>query len=288
MNGYIYIIRNKINSKVYIGQTTQRPKDRWKDHKSKSKYKNNVLYKAIRKYGIDNFYMNIIEDNVPYEKLSEREIFWIEKYDSYKNGYNMTIGGEGNGRLEVYKIHIVTNEILETYGSITSAAKINDLDISQLSKVCRKQAYSLGGYKWCYVDDYDYDYLKSLDIRSKSRKIYQINSFTGVIIKTWNKEEDICNELGLNQPSLSKCLNGGNKTAGGYCWSYVDAYHNFIPRTSTKNIYQLSKDEESVIRLWKSAKEIENNLGFDASNIRACCRGKQKTAFGYKWRYKDE
>lgn len=45
MNGYIYIIRNKINSKVYIGQTTQRPKDRWKDHKSKSKYKNNVLYK---------------------------------------------------------------------------------------------------------------------------------------------------------------------------------------------------------------------------------------------------
>lgn len=97
--GYIYIIKNKINSKVYIGQTKYTIKQRFKEHiyECKRNY-DKELYKDMNDYGIDNFYINIIEkcDN---DLLNDREIYWISFYDSYKNGYNDTIGGSGNKRI---------------------------------------------------------------------------------------------------------------------------------------------------------------------------------------------
>ena len=50
------------------------------------------LYKAIAKYGKDNFYIELLEETT-LDKLNEREIYYIEKFDSYKNGYNSTNGG---------------------------------------------------------------------------------------------------------------------------------------------------------------------------------------------------
>ena len=93
--GYIYIIKNYCNEKVYIGQTTYSIQERFKQHikattiKKKGTFK---LYKAITKYGKENFYIELLEETTP-DKLNEREIYYIEKFDSYKNGYNSTIGG---------------------------------------------------------------------------------------------------------------------------------------------------------------------------------------------------
>lgn len=52
-----------------------------------------ALYKAMNKYGIDNFIFSILEE-CPVEKLDEREIFWISQLNSYLKGYNMTRGGQ--------------------------------------------------------------------------------------------------------------------------------------------------------------------------------------------------
>ena len=46
----------------------------------------------MRKYGIENFTFSVIEE-CSQEQLNEREIYWIEYYDTYKNGYNSTLGG---------------------------------------------------------------------------------------------------------------------------------------------------------------------------------------------------
>lgn len=99
----IYKIENLINGKVYIGQSND-IKSRWNDHKriakDKSKHGYNYpLYRAIRKYGIENFKFEIIEE-CSEEKLNEREIYYIGYYKSYiyfenSNGYNQTLGGEG-------------------------------------------------------------------------------------------------------------------------------------------------------------------------------------------------
>ena len=52
------------------------------------------LYSAMRKYGVNHFFIEKIEE-VPIENLSEREIYWINTLNSYHNGYNATLGGDG-------------------------------------------------------------------------------------------------------------------------------------------------------------------------------------------------
>lgn len=92
----IYKIQNIINNKVYIGQSIN-IRRRWNRHKQDSFNENSsnydcLLYRAFRKYGIDSFDFTIIEECLTSE-LNTREIFWIEHFKSFKEGYNMTIGG---------------------------------------------------------------------------------------------------------------------------------------------------------------------------------------------------
>lgn len=99
INSGIYLIENNINHKKYVGQSVN-VKRRFSEHKEKafnqrSKEYNYPLYRAIRKYGLTNFSFKIIE-KCEQEKLNEKEIKWIKYYESYKNGYNQTIGGDSS------------------------------------------------------------------------------------------------------------------------------------------------------------------------------------------------
>ena len=76
--GSIYIIKNNINDKVYIGQITLNAEERFKQHLKDSSCCNTHLYKAMRKYGKEHFYYEIIEDNLSYEELLIREKYWIQ------------------------------------------------------------------------------------------------------------------------------------------------------------------------------------------------------------------
>ena len=92
----IYKITNKINGKCYIGQSINIGK-RFAQHKSQSYrniHVNKLLYKAIEKYGIENFSFDVIE-NCEINILDDREKYWIEYFDSYNKGYNSTKGGKG-------------------------------------------------------------------------------------------------------------------------------------------------------------------------------------------------
>lgn len=95
-NGVIYKITNKINGKVYIGQTVQDVKERFYQHcaeKCEEAVAKMAIHKAIKKYGKQNFTLEIVE-TVSKNDLNEREIYWIQKYNSYYNGYNSTKGGQ--------------------------------------------------------------------------------------------------------------------------------------------------------------------------------------------------
>lgn len=95
MNGFIYKITNRVNNKAYVGQTRFTIEHRWKQHIYESKRDlTKPLYKAFKKYGISNFYIEPIEE-VPYNKLDEREIFWVTELDTFNKGYNATRGGQG-------------------------------------------------------------------------------------------------------------------------------------------------------------------------------------------------
>ena len=88
---YIYKITNNLNNKNYIGLKTKTVEE------SESYYGSGVaVNRAINKYGKHNFTKTILErDIVDYDYLKDREQYWIQYYDSYNNGYNMTLGGDG-------------------------------------------------------------------------------------------------------------------------------------------------------------------------------------------------
>ena len=90
--GYIYKIVNDINNKIYIGKTEFNIQKRFEEHirDSQKEHKNRPLYNAMNKYGIQHFKIELIEEC---NNLEEREKYWISFYDSYKNGYNATLGG---------------------------------------------------------------------------------------------------------------------------------------------------------------------------------------------------
>ena len=88
----IYKVTNKINGKVYIGQSVDIGR-RWCEHMNA---KDDIYFhKAIQKYGVENFEWEVIEQ-CKKKDLDEREIYWIEYYDSFNKGYNCTKGGDGN------------------------------------------------------------------------------------------------------------------------------------------------------------------------------------------------
>lgn len=94
MNGFIYIIKNTINSKVYIGQTKNSVEQRWKEHLRHAKYGDQVINRAMGKYGVDKFYIETLEIcNI--KLIDYREMYYIDLYDSTdkSKGYNVSIGG---------------------------------------------------------------------------------------------------------------------------------------------------------------------------------------------------
>lgn len=119
----IYKITNKCNGKCYIGQTIKPAEIRWREHQSHAfgshfNDQNKVLYKAIRKYGLDNFTFEVVQDNIEsFKELDKAEIYWINYYNSFLKGYNSNFGGQQ------YHQILPVKEIIEDYQRTKSARK---------------------------------------------------------------------------------------------------------------------------------------------------------------------
>lgn len=94
MNGFIYIIRNSVNQKVYVGQTRVSVNQRWKEHLRHASYGDQLINKAMNKHGVDKFWIEILEI-CSLDVIDEREKYYIALYDSTdkSKGYNVSIGG---------------------------------------------------------------------------------------------------------------------------------------------------------------------------------------------------
>lgn len=133
----IYKITNQVNNKVYIGQSVRIEK-RWEEHKrkpflEKSEDYNYPLYQAIRKYGLENFTFEIIEE-CPQEELNSKEEYYIGLYESFppsnNKGYNQTPGG---GNQQWYRK--LSPEIFESI--------LYDLKNSELTQLQIAEKYQL-------------------------------------------------------------------------------------------------------------------------------------------------
>lgn len=158
MFGIIYIITNSINNKVYIGQTIQSLKNRWKEHcrKGYSKNESNMhIKRAIFKYGKENFFIKELEKcNI--EELNEREIYYINLYNSYLRGYNSTKGGHSGKTLKLPKEQ--QKDILDLYKlgfSLRDIAKEYNVDKATIKHVIEIHNIKIRNsrtYKLCQED----------------------------------------------------------------------------------------------------------------------------------------
>lgn len=148
----IYKITNKINGKVYIGQTTKTLQHRKQQHlQCVTNGLNRHLYNAMRKYGVENFEFEEVCHTNSKSELNYLEAKFITEYDSVRNGYNMGYGGDNNVMFsdEVKTKHDIimrTEEVrLKISKSMTEYRKNNPFTLEHRKKISDKMKGNQNG-----------------------------------------------------------------------------------------------------------------------------------------------
>lgn len=178
--GVIYKVENVVNHKVYIGQTSnsrgfngryigdgigaERLYNYLLHKRNNGAYYNQYLLRSIEKYGIDAFAVDEVYDTaISQEELNDKEIYYISKFDSYANGYNLTCGGGGvlGRRSSDCKnskriCQISTDGILlNVWNCATDVYRELGIDQSSISMVCSGRRKTAGGFVWVHESEYD-------------------------------------------------------------------------------------------------------------------------------------
>lgn len=188
MNGSIYKITNKINGKVYIGQTIQKPIERFYQHCAKSAVGYALkmpIHKAILKYGKNNFLFEVLE-TIDKSELNERERYWISYYDSYNSGYNATFGGQKGAK--PLKQHDDA-AIIESYKNGCSLRNIGNkfnLDKATIKSILIRNDIKLRTTRTYKLSQYD---------RIKLINEYKNGSSRKNLISKWNISKSYLSQL---------------------------------------------------------------------------------------------
>lgn len=234
--GYIYKIYNTKNSKIYIGQTRRNINIRWKQHllASKSdKDKNTILYRAMNKYGTENFNIELIKEYSSFSKeelikiLNIEEIRYIAEFNSMNpNGYNMQCGGKSSTEslkrpVDKYSLQ---GEFIQSYESASAACEDSKkrLNCSHILECCNGKLYSSGGYVWRYHGE-SFDKYNTVD-----KRFTPVNQYSkdGEFLKCYNSIAEAVYEIfhttnHKNYSShITSCCKGARKTAYGFIWKY--------------------------------------------------------------------
>lgn len=234
----IYSIQNIKNKKRYIGQSRD-IYERWKSHRYS--YKNNKnkskIYLAIREYGIENFIFEILEE-IKEENLNDRELYWIEVYDSINNGYNSSIVGYG-------KTPIICLETLDIFDSEIDACQKYSMSISTLSSCLtnKKNRKKCNGKTWMFLSEYSE--------KSAKEKLKISNEKRGLI----GEKNPMYGMIGNKHPSYGK--------------KREDIVGEKNP--SSKSV--ICKTTGKIFNTMKEASEYYKT---DLSHICSCCRGRLK------------
>ena len=209
IKGSIYCITNMLNNKKYIGKTLDSLEKRFNEHirdSRRERCEKRPLYDAFNKHGIENFKIELVEE-CSYELLSNREIYWIQKLDTYSNGYNATLGGDG-------RVLYNYEEILQKFQDgmlIKDLAKYFECGQDTISKIIKNS------------DENTF----SNSIAKSSKEIYQYSKDNVFIQKFSSRmdaarylvEQGIIPELNTGIVShISAVVKGTRKTAYGFVW----------------------------------------------------------------------
>lgn len=305
----IYKITNTINGKSYIGQSTNIHR-RWQSEIADSNNVNSHSYdyplmRAFRKYGVDNFEFEIIEE-CKTEELNQREIYWIDYFDTFFYGYNQTLGGDATSRQPKENVIGVISDLINT--------DMTHKDIAAKWHMSEEMVQGINtGRYWKHNANYPLQ-------KKRVAKIYYCEKCGKEITRGSNLCIDCYRILSLsnsNKPSKDVLIKdlydyNGNFTKVGqkyevssnsvkkWCVKYgipsksSDYKEKVIKEPKEKikeykiGVIQLDIDTNVELNYFDSATEATKKLGVAANcgtHIIDVCRGKRKTAYGYKWKF---
>ena len=210
---YVYKIINDINGKMYIGQTGRTLSERFDEHcreASAKRFPERPLYAAMIKYGVEHFSIELIEET---DHPKEREIYWIEYYGTFQNGYNATFGGDG-------KWYINHDLVVETYKqtkSMVDTANLLGICIDSVDNILRERNETKRSSSEINIEKY-----------AKQINMFELNDN---YVKTFVSSYDAARYLIKN--SLTNCklttmhthitevCKGKRKSASGFKWAYT-------------------------------------------------------------------
>lgn len=276
---YIYKIENSINNKLYIGKTIYTVERRWYQHKLNSKNDNYCrmpIYSAMNKYGLENFFVSCVEEVDDVSILSERERFWIKYYDTYNNGYNATLGGDG-ALLYDYDTIWELWEAGYTIKQISKHIGCNDFVV--------RTVLDIHGVSTQERIDRSYKDQIASHIPFQ-RYVNKIDITTGAIIKTYSSVSEAAKTVGCDSSYLCKVCKRSGVTQG-YKWEYVD--QEYVKKDFTsQQVCQIDLKTNEVIQIFPSISSAAKYVNGDSSYISKVCRGIQKSSKGFGWRYLNE
>jgi group I intron endonuclease len=217
--GIIYKVTNRVNGKVYIGQTIQPLSRRKGEHTYRFTHKtrDHLIYKAFEKHGFYNFTWEIVMECESAEELNQAEIRAIEWCNSYKRGYNMTPGGDAVSE--------------ETRAKLSEVLTGRDIRPWAHKIVATRRAR--GNY---YGPDQKHTHIGVKGAKNPRSNVYVITEPNGMehIVKGlrawcrgWEKEA-------LNHPGLIEVARGRRGHHKGYLCRYANQERSTtIPKGST-------------------------------------------------------
>ena len=235
MSYKIYLHKNKINGKVYIGQTSEDDVNR--RFRGGSGYKGSPhFYAAIQEYGWENFEHLILEDNLTENQADIREKFWIKAFNATNpdKGYNLTPGGKTKPKTkkQVSGKQVICKETGQSFNSLVEAAiwsGMKKTSTSNITAQIKGEKASAGKHPitgeplhWCYSKE---------DVNTENREKKKpgakkvINLDTGEIFESINEAAKI---YGVSNVTISKsCKSNGQIAVGSkknqkYRWRFMN------------------------------------------------------------------
>lgn len=207
---FIYKITNDVNGKVYIGKTSlESVEERFKAHikdsnRTRRQTEHRPLYRAMKKYGVEHFHVELIEVT---DKPEEREQYYIELYDSYHNGYNATLGGDGKPYHFVSKEDI--DKLCELYESGLNGKELAKVFGCHPETVIRKLK--------------ELNYHIKTHTEQTSVSVVQMDK-KGNVIRVFKSLREATKSLGEKEKQkrrhIVQVCKGERRTAYGYIWKF--------------------------------------------------------------------
>lgn len=302
--GYIYKITNKINGKSYIGKTNDIVR-RWKEHRY-GHGGTSILSKAFAKYGLDNFEFSIIcEHNYHTKeemnrKLSELEIYYIGVYNTFKKGYNATIGGDG---ISFYNHSQETIEKIKesNRGKKASEAKKQKISATKLGQHHSSETKEKIRQALLNRDHVIYDKVAAkmkgrhrdhdmiMKAAAKRRKPILQYDMEGNFIKEYKGADFTEFPNGTN---ISICCKGKTSSAYGYVWRYKVSddipLRIMVPKVSSTHKRKVQKYDfaGNLIQEYNSVTDAANSIRVSTGALVNHIK-KGNTFKNFYWKYKD-